>query len=444
MTFQVAAQGSISLPGYADYADGGSQACPECLVTPGTVTMTWSLSWNANGVFTSETLPRVFFPTGATVTEVLLRSVTGYGYIYSAIDLQHDSSPKPLPLNGAIANYWNGDPAGGIWELDPVFSVIAGPGEASFEVEVGYEVLSPGVPPPPDTFSLVFYSGASAVVGGDPVDFAFGVIENSFYSGGPMDIRLANCTLATSPTITECPAGATWSIRPDGFGPAGNTTVYLEMSPGSIPAGAYNLDVEATARSSGESHHLYIQWQVATLSCAAGSSQCGSVCVPTIEYSSSIQNCGGCRHACSGVPGGIPVCISGQCGVVCDTGLSFCSGACKSLASDVLNCGGCGEVCSSNHVTPVCASGRCDAGVCDTGFADCNGNKLLDGCETNILSDVNNCGTCGNRCLGSYGAPASCVLGRCGNPVFCPAGMRCCDPGVSACRKCVSSSQVCP
>ena len=45
---------------------------------------------------------------------------------------------------------------------------------------------------------------------------------------------------------------------------------------------------------------------------------------------------------------------------------------------------------------------------CQAGFADCNNNDA-DGCETNIVTDRNNCGSCGAACPGSQ----ACVNGTC-------------------------------
>ena len=44
--------------------------------------------------------------------------------------------------------------------------------------------------------------------------------------------------------------------------------------------------------------------------------------------------------------------------------------------------------------------------ACNAGFANCNGNAA-DGCEVNLQTDVNNCGTCAHKCL------MACVAGAC-------------------------------
>jgi hypothetical protein len=56
--------------------------------------------------------------------------------------------------------------------------------------------------------------------------------------------------------------------------------------------------------------------------------------------------------------------------------------------------------------TIQCDSSGC---ICVAGFADCDGT-LANGCETNIASDVNNCGACGASCP----VNVTCVSGSCG------------------------------
>ncbi|OJY29465.1 MAG: hypothetical protein BGO98_47285 [Myxococcales bacterium 68-20] len=100
------------------------------------------------------------------------------------------------------------------------------------------------------------------------------------------------------------------------------------------------------------------------------------------------------------------------------------------LLSDNENCGTCGNVCprfDTLGMTSRCVNGACEAECASPAFKDCNG-RLEDGCETLILDDPKNCGQCGNEC-----APGvECRQGVCG----CPTGMidcdgRCVDPSTS-------------
>jgi hypothetical protein len=134
------------------------------------------------------------------------------------------------------------------------------------------------------------------------------------------------------------------------------------------------------------------------------------------------QSCspdGVCKKKNGQACGSTAECLSGFCadGFCCTTS---CTGACRScklggsvgtcktipFTTDEGNCGGCAIKCSTNHVAALCTGGHC-VGACRAGFLDCDGNKQANGCETSINDDPQNCGGCGNVCLGS------CVGGLC-------------------------------
>jgi hypothetical protein len=46
----------------------------------------------------------------------------------------------------------------------------------------------------------------------------------------------------------------------------------------------------------------------------------------------------------------------------------------------------------------ACQQGLCAQLTCEDGWADCNSEIPTTGCETDIVTDVNNCGACGNVC----------------------------------------------
>ena len=103
--------------------------------------------------------------------------------------------------------------------------------------------------------------------------------------------------------------------------------------------------------------------------------------------------------------------------ISCPEGQTECSGTCTNLQTDLNNCGSCGKACPAvYHAAPVCSGGQCTY-TCPAGHGDCNQNTA-DGCETCVKYDLNNCGTCGNRCPPGN----SCSAGNCtGLPV--PPGM---------------------
>lgn len=94
------------------------------------------------------------------------------------------------------------------------------------------------------------------------------------------------------------------------------------------------------------------------------------------------------------------VCLSGVCvgtPVNCDDGDPCTNDSCD----PVLGCIHTPRVCSATNASAACNSGtgNCAIVTCNNGFADCNG-VYLDGCETNITNDRNNCGGCGITCTG--------------------------------------------
>jgi Stigma-specific protein, Stig1 len=128
------------------------------------------------------------------------------------------------------------------------------------------------------------------------------------------------------------------------------------------------------------------------------------------------NNCGACGNVCS-FPNATGYCINGVCGMTCNPGYSDCNGimadGCEvNTQNNLTNCGFCGNVCQAlPNATSICVGGTCMIGSCSAGFGDCN-NSPIDGCESNILSDVFHCGSCNNLCL-FQNASATCVNGMC-------------------------------
>lgn len=75
------------------------------------------------------------------------------------------------------------------------------------------------------------------------------------------------------------------------------------------------------------------------------------------------------------------------------------------------------STCSRNSQCPAtahvassaCVGGVCTITACNFGFANCNGT-YSDGCEVNLSTDPNNCGSCGHRCIGTT---KNCAAGVC-------------------------------
>ncbi len=125
------------------------------------------------------------------------------------------------------------------------------------------------------------------------------------------------------------------------------------------------------------------------------------------------NNCGQCGNKCA--PGqycralndGPPECI-------CHSGETACGDlnhlTCADLANDPNNCGACDHACPTKpNAVAVCRSGVCGL-ECPPNRADCNGD-WADGCEVDLLSNMNHCGACGRACDSDAGQP--CINGKC-------------------------------
>jgi len=108
-----------------------------------------------------------------------------------------------------------------------------------------------------------------------------------------------------------------------------------------------------------------------------------------------------------------PDCLSGNCAggvcaaAACSAPNALCGGLCVNLNASVGNCGACGTVCGGANGTAQCINGRCSM-ACLAGWGDCDMNAA-NGCETNIRTNPNNCGACGQKCA----AGQACVNGVC-------------------------------
>ena len=164
--------------------------------------------------------------------------------------------------------------------------------------------------------------------------------------------------------------------------------------------------------------------------CVAGQKCCDGGC---IDVSKDPRNCGACGKAC-GSQNSTATCAAGACVPgKCNTGWGDCNndpvdGCETSLRADPKNCTACGMVCDIKNAVPGCSGSDmppCYIAACKYGFDDCNA-EAKDGCETSVLSDVNNCGACAMRCVAPPNAKNTCVNAAC-VLTSCNAGFADCD-----------------
>ncbi len=85
----------------------------------------------------------------------------------------------------------------------------------------------------------------------------------------------------------------------------------------------------------------------------------------------------------------------------CPLGKGTCEGdptPCTQNVYQVTQCGDCKTTCDGTHGSVSCPAGVCVVASCSMGYGDCDG-KPETGCETNLVTDSNNCGACKHACV---------------------------------------------
>jgi len=163
-----------------------------------------------------------------------------------------------------------------------------------------------------------------------------------------------------------------------------------------------------------------------TTSCASGTGDCdgNSTCETTLT---TVTNCGACGVQCATYPNMATSC-NGSCQYTCNAGYanvdgSLSNGCEVNLKTDANNCGTVGNICSSSGGSASCSNGTCNL-TCFPGRANCDG-KASNGCEVNTTSDVGNCGACGSTCGIESNATSMCSASICSTT--CQPGWADCD-----------------
>jgi hypothetical protein len=150
---------------------------------------------------------------------------------------------------------------------------------------------------------------------------------------------------------------------------------------------------------------------------------------------------------------GTASCTGGTCTIGnCNSPYQNCDGQYTSgcnidLATDPEHCGSCGNPCTVMNGTASCTGGTCTIASCNLPHQNCDG-KYSSGCNINLDTDPQNCGTCGNKCS-APNATSTCNIGTCAiaqcsagfvncNGVYADgcecAGTACCGAGGTSCQ----------
>jgi hypothetical protein len=158
-----------------------------------------------------------------------------------------------------------------------------------------------------------------------------------------------------------------------------------------------------------------------TTPCAAGESCCSGQCV---DLQSSRDNCSACGVSCAADE----ICFEGAC-LPCPVGNQVCGEIC---CAPFLNC--CGGACVSDLTSNPDHCGECGnrcPGICsqnDSGREVCHGPRCCTRgeCVDDVQSNRDNCGACGHECA----SDENCCDGQCGSTCgnhYCACDETCCD-----------------
>lgn len=172
-------------------------------------------------------------------------------------------------------------------------------------------------------------------------------------------------------------------------------------------------------------------------SCSSGYTLASGKCT-AINTSSDLNNCGSVGNVCAVANAATQMCSSGVCkATTCNTGYGYSNGACVNTQSDTNNCGSPGNVCAlSGAATQSCVSGKCAAVTCSSGYVLSSSGTCT---KVNTSTDVKNCGSIGNVCAVDGASDNVCTNGVC-KAAACNTGYTYSSAGT--CTKIDTSSDV--
>jgi hypothetical protein len=186
--------------------------------------------------------------------------------------------------------------------------------------------------------------------------------------------------------------------------------VYLSAHPCNL----LNPSTLYLTRETNSTNPALVKCEYWALECPSGSAECDDdpsvVCETNTD--TDVNNCGDCGTTCGSMNTTAIACSGGTCRPTCATGFGDCdykpaNGCETDVSSDVSNCGACNVRCSTLGTTSVdCQNAAC-VDTCSPGRADCSSTRN-DGCETDLTTDSSKCGACTNDCVGGVCAGSQC------------------------------------
>lgn len=148
--------------------------------------------------------------------------------------------------------------------------------------------------------------------------------------------------------------------------------------------------------------------QTSTEVCDAGRGDCNVDSADGCEtnLTNSALHCGACGVACGKAgPNQSITCEESKCVTACDAFSGDCDGdaanGCETdIGSSLEHCGSCDAApCQPGpHGAAACDGGACSV-TCEAGFGNCDGDPT-NGCEADFKTDLAHCGACGGDCEG--------------------------------------------
>lgn len=111
-------------------------------------------------------------------------------------------------------------------------------------------------------------------------------------------------------------------------------------------------------------------------------------------------------------------CVSGKCSIPsCTMGRGNCdnfydNGCETNINTNSDHCGVCGNSCEAPDAITGCVAGACEIANCVNGKLDCDMDPKT-GCESDSTTDINHCGGCGMACPMGANAEVTCMNSQC-------------------------------